>query len=76
MSRLAIYLLGPPQVELAGEPVHISRRKAMALLAYLAVEGGPHSREALATLLWPESTSSRARASLRRVLVTLRHALG
>jgi DNA-binding SARP family transcriptional activator len=76
MSRLALYLLGPPRIELDKKPVHIGRTKAVAMLAYLAVTGSPHSREALATLLWPESTSSRARASLRRVLVTLRQALG
>ena len=73
MPRLALYLLGAPRIELDSESMHIGRTKAVALLAYLAVTGTPHSREALATLLWPESTSSRARASLRRVLVTLRH---
>ena len=76
MSRLAIYLLGPPRIELYGAPVHIGRTKAVALLAYLVGTGSPHSREALATLLCPESTTSRARASLRRILVTLRDALG
>ena len=76
MSRLALYLLGPPRIELDDQQVTVGRAKAVALLAYLAVTGTPHSREALATLLWPESTSSRARASLRRVLVTLRQALG
>jgi hypothetical protein len=36
MSRLALYLLGPPRLALDGEPIHVGRRKAMALLAYLA----------------------------------------
>jgi hypothetical protein len=31
---LALYLFGPPRCELDKAPVHISRRKAMALLAY------------------------------------------
>lgn len=44
MSTLALYLLGPPRLELDGEPVQIGRRKAVALLAYLATEGGRHSR--------------------------------
>ena len=35
MSRLALHLLGPPLIELDGEPVHIGRRKALALLVYL-----------------------------------------
>jgi DNA-binding SARP family transcriptional activator len=51
MSRLALYLLGPPRPELDGEPIHIGRRKAMALLAYMAATGQLHSRDSLATLL-------------------------
>jgi DNA-binding SARP family transcriptional activator len=76
MSRLALYLLGPPRIELDGEPVHISRRKVVALLAYLAVTETPHSRDALATLLWPERSQSRARAYLRRALSELNRTLG
>jgi predicted ATPase/DNA-binding SARP family transcriptional activator len=74
--HLALYLLGPPRIELDGEPVQISRRKVVALLAYLAVTGTPHSRDALATLLWPEHNQSRARAYLRRVLSELNRTLG
>ncbi|HEX2219686.1 MAG TPA: AAA family ATPase [Gemmatimonadales bacterium] len=50
--------------------------KGLALLAYLALEPGPHSREALADLLWGESTETEARASLRQALRQLRVALG
>ena len=50
--------------------------KAMALLAYLVLERRPHSREALAGLLWGESPEAEARASLRQALTHLRHALG
>jgi len=75
MSRLALHLLGPPCLELDGEEIHISRRKAVALLAYLAVTGLPHSRDSLATLLWPELDQSTARARLRRALAALREAL-
>ena len=39
-SRLSLYLLGPPRVERDGAEVSIPRRKALALLAYLAVAGG------------------------------------
>jgi DNA-binding SARP family transcriptional activator len=49
MSRLALFLLGPPRIECNGEPVEIRRRKAMALIIYLAVTGRSHSRDALAT---------------------------
>jgi DNA-binding SARP family transcriptional activator len=76
MPRLAWYLLGPPRIERDGTPVHIRRRKAVALLAYLAVTGSSHSREKLATLFWPESDQSRALASLRVVLTALNNALG
>jgi DNA-binding SARP family transcriptional activator len=82
MSRLAIYLLGPPRIERVregardGEPIQISRRKVVALLAYLAVTRTIHSRDALATLLWPERSQSRARAYLRRALSELNRTLG
>ena len=75
MSRLALYLLGPPQIECDGEPVKLDRRKAIALLAYLAVTGESHRRDALVNLLWPESDSSRGRATLRRTLYALNQAL-
>jgi DNA-binding SARP family transcriptional activator len=76
MPRLQMYFLGPPRVELDGEPVSISRHKALALLAYLAVTGRRHRRDALATLFSPEHDQSRARAELRRALAALRAALG
>jgi DNA-binding SARP family transcriptional activator len=75
LSHLALYLLGPPRIELNGERIQISRRKVVALLAYLAVTGTPHSRDALATLLWPERSQSRARAYLRRALSELNRTL-
>jgi DNA-binding SARP family transcriptional activator len=50
--------------------------KAQALLAYLAVRPGRrHSRDKLATLLWPSAGDEHARQSLRQALVTLRRAL-
>jgi ABC-type oligopeptide transport system substrate-binding subunit/DNA-binding SARP family transcriptional activator len=76
MPRLSLYLLGPPRLELDGEPLEIGRRKAAALIAYLAVTGQGQARDALATLFWPEYEQSRARAALRRTLSTLNRALG
>jgi predicted ATPase/DNA-binding SARP family transcriptional activator len=76
MPRLSVFLLGPPRVELAGSAIDLSRRKAMALVAYLLVTHQPHSREALAALLWPEADQSRAFAYLRTTLWTLNAALG
>jgi DNA-binding SARP family transcriptional activator len=50
--------------------------KALALLAYLTLEPRPHTREALADLLWGESSEMEARASLRQALKHLRDSLG
>jgi len=76
MAELRIHLLGPPRVEIDGEPVHIGRRKALGLLAYVALAQAPCRREALAALLWPESDESSARADLRRTPTQLRSVLG
>jgi serine/threonine protein kinase/DNA-binding SARP family transcriptional activator len=76
MSSLRIYLFGAPRLEQEGQNILIRRRKAMALLAYLAVTSQPHSRDALAALLWPEYDQSGARANLRRDLSRLKRALG
>ena len=74
MSQLTLYLLGSPRVELDSRPVSIDRRKALGLLAYLAVTGQSHSRDTLAGLLWPDYDRFRARGALRRVLLTLKTA--
>jgi predicted ATPase/DNA-binding SARP family transcriptional activator len=71
MSELNLFLFGPPRVELDGAPVEVRRRKALALMAYLAVSEQVYSRDALATLFWPDHSHSRARAYLRRSLSVL-----
>jgi predicted ATPase/DNA-binding SARP family transcriptional activator len=76
MTALALYLLGPPRVERDGEEIHIGRRKAIALLAYLTLTGQRQQRDALATLLWPGYDQSTARAHLRRALAALTKRLG
>jgi DNA-binding SARP family transcriptional activator/pimeloyl-ACP methyl ester carboxylesterase len=76
MSQLRLFLFGPPRLERQGEPVDLRLRKAMALLAYLAVTKGEYSRDELATLLWPESDQSSARASLRRTLYRINKTVG
>jgi DNA-binding SARP family transcriptional activator len=75
MSQLKLFLLGTPRVECGGAPIEVDTRKAIALLAYLAVTRRAHSRDALATLLWPEHDQTRARAVLRRTLSALNKAL-
>jgi predicted ATPase/DNA-binding SARP family transcriptional activator len=76
MVSLKLLLLGPPQVEYKKEPIEIQRRSALALLAYLVVTGDSHRRDTLATLLWPESSQSSARAGLRRDLSILNRTFG
>lgn len=75
MSAPKLHLLCPPRMERDGQTVHIERQKALALLAYLAVTGERHRRDALAALFWPEYDQSRARAALRRTLSALNTAL-
>lgn len=73
---LEVQLLGNPQVLREGQAVKMDTRKAVALLAYLAVTRQAQSREFLSGLMWPESDHQRARGSLRRTLSTLRKAIG
>jgi len=73
---LKVLLLGSPQIERDGRPVEIDRRKAIALIAYLALTHQEHRREALATLLWPEYSQDRAHANLRLTLWSLQKAVG
>jgi DNA-binding SARP family transcriptional activator/energy-coupling factor transporter ATP-binding protein EcfA2 len=75
VSRLAVLVLGPPQIELDGVSIRLDRRKAIALLVYLAVTGERHQRDSLVNLLWPEYDSPRGRAALRRTLYALRKEL-
>ncbi|HWN18673.1 MAG TPA: AAA family ATPase [Gemmatimonadales bacterium] len=78
MAIVALTLLGPPSVTLTdgGAIVPQPGAKVLALLTYLVLEQGPHSREELAGLLWGESPEPEARASLRQALKHLRDALG
>lgn len=75
MGRLSVALLGTPRFLHAGRPVAFPTRKCEALLIFLTVEGGLHSRERLAALLWPESDEEHARGSLRSALAFVRQAL-
>ena len=64
-------MLGTPHIEHDSVPIEVDTRKATALAAYLAVTKQSHTRDALAGLLWPEYSQSRARAALRRTLSSL-----
>ncbi len=72
-DELRLTLLGRVETTRDGVPVTgFAYKKSLALLCYLAVTGRPHTREALAGLLWGETTEANARAGLRRTLADLR----
>lgn len=65
-TPLVLRLLGRPSVS-AGADVELPTRKALALLAYLAV-AGPATRSRLASLLWSDQGDEDARRNLRQEL--------
>ena len=75
MGLLRLAVFGPPEVFHDERRLSFALRKAEALLLYLAVEGGMHSRRHLAALLWPDSEPSTARNALRNALAQLRSLL-
>lgn len=76
MDNLRLYLFGSPRLEYNGRLVEMDTRKALALLAVLALSGVEQRREVLVTLLYPESDDESGRAAFRRTLSTLNRALG
>lgn len=76
MATLTLQLLGNPEIKLAGKPIEVDTRKAIALLAYLALTGERHRREKLAAFFWPETYTDKALGALRRTLSVLNKALG
>jgi DNA-binding SARP family transcriptional activator len=75
MSTLKIALLGAPEVSHFDRRLAFPDRKALALLAYLATEGGMHERQRLARLFWPDSDVAHGRTALRITLLHLRRIL-
>jgi DNA-binding SARP family transcriptional activator len=74
---LSLRLLGAPEASLKGHPpLRFGRKKALALLCYLAAEGERHPRRVLAELLWPRSDERHARMNLRAILSKLVLSLG
>src|SRR6266704_2756183 len=75
MSQLHLSLLGTPVVKHGERTLTFSTRKALALLVYLAVEGGTHLRKTLSESFWPELDAEHGRAALRATLLELRKVL-
>ena len=77
MTAISLTLLGSPTLTVDGVATTASLgAKPLALLAYLALEPGTHSREQLAALLWGEHPDTAARASLRQAVMQLREVVG
>lgn len=72
---LSMHLLGPPELSLGGRPLSVRRRKALGLLAYLALTEQPAARATLGLLFAGESSEPLALQSLRVQLAELREHL-
>ena len=71
-DALTLRLLGKPHVGLGGAVVTgFISAKAQALLFYLATTGRPHTREALAGLLWGDLPEAQAGKNLRNAISNL-----
>ncbi len=77
MALLHLAFLVSPQITRGGKPVtRFGSDKALALLAYLAVEADrPHRRDALIGIFFPEYPATTARHNLSQTLLRLRHAI-
>jgi hypothetical protein len=60
LHALQIFLLGAPRLERDGEVISLRRRKAVALLAYLAMSGRPHSRDRPQSIQRPSQSAPRS----------------
>ena len=76
IAGVSMFFFGAPRIERGGVPIRPDTRKALALLVYLVVTGQPHTRDALAALLYPEYDEPHAKAALRRTLSALTTSLG
>ena len=76
MANMTLTLFGGFEASIGGQPITLAKKKARALLAYLALNPDQaHSREKIAGLLWGNSGEEQARASLRQTLTAMRRAL-
>ncbi len=76
MAQLAILLLGPPLILRDGVALELPRRRARALVFYLALQPAPVLREQLLDLLWPGHERTAAQQQLRSTLHAVRRLLG
>jgi DNA-binding SARP family transcriptional activator/EAL domain-containing protein (putative c-di-GMP-specific phosphodiesterase class I)/FixJ family two-component response regulator len=76
-SALEVRLLGPLEVVLGGQSVHIGSPKQRAVVALLALQAGRVvSGEALCGLLWDDDAPASPSATLQSLISRLRSTLG
>ncbi len=71
MSRLAIYLLGTPRVEIGPNTVDLNRRKALALLFYLSSRAPAPNTRCAGDLVLARLRPNERAGNLRRTLFAL-----
>ncbi len=69
-------LFGAPAALVQGRETQLPLKRAVALLAYLALNIGPVPRAHLAAVLWPDADEARGRARLRRLIYTVEDTVG
>jgi DNA-binding SARP family transcriptional activator len=75
-AMLRIQLLGSPQILLDEQPITIQRRRARALVFFLAAQAEAVSRERVLTIFWADHERSAAQQLLRTTLHAIRRAIG
>lgn len=64
-AQVTVSLLGAPRIEIGGRSVEFDTRKALTIVAYLAMTPGRQLRERLAAMFWQRRIRS-ANAARRR----------
>ena len=72
---LSMSVLGGMSVNCAGHEIKLRSRKTQGLLAFLAIEATPCSRDQLVGQFWSDVPESNARVSLRQTLYQLKREL-
>jgi DNA-binding SARP family transcriptional activator len=78
--KINIQALGIAQVELDGKPVQApewqNQKKARELFYYLLANPSGLSKEAIGSIIWPESSAAQLKLQFKNALYRLRYALG
>ena len=76
LTNTRIYLFGNPRILINEKEISISRKKSLALLAYISLKEIKMSRSQIANILLPDKDESHSRGALRTALSTLNSECG